>query len=87
MSQEQVPITQELIRAGESGAGGWNQAQLELLGVKWPPKHGWRRRIEGNLIPKSDAEKFVKLRGVTKKRERQFKAVLRDFEALDRELC
>ncbi len=83
MNEEQVQITQELIQAGESGAGGWNQAQLELLGVKWPLQHGWRRRIEGSLIPKADAEKFIRLRGVTKKHQRKFQNLMADFETLD----
>lgn len=70
---ERVKITQELIRRGESGAGGWNREQLRLIGVPWPPKHGWRRRVEGRWISKADAEAFVSLRGVTLKRNKRYR--------------
>ena len=62
-----VTITDELIRSGQSDAGGWNRAQLDLLGVAWPPAHGWKIKIIGKPISADTAAKFLALRGVTKK--------------------
>lgn len=84
MEASLVQVTQDLIRRGESGVGGWNRRQIELLGILWPPKHGWRRRVEGKLIPQADAEQFVALRGVTKKmvkRHRHETELLLNFDA------
>lgn len=57
-------ITQDLIRAGQSSNGGWSKKQLRLLGIKWPPLQGWRRRIDGAHIADAKADRFVKLRDV-----------------------
>lgn len=58
-------ITQDLISKGGSGSGGWNKQQLDLLGVPWPPKKGWRKRVCGKHISRADAEKFLALKGAT----------------------
>lgn len=71
MNNETIEITERLIEAGQSEAGGWNQAQLELLGVRWPPKRGWKRRIRGSLMLRVKAARFLALRGVTKKHQKQ----------------
>lgn len=68
-----MKITQDLIRAGESGVGGWNREQLALLGVPWPPLRGWRYRVEGNEISEEDAIEFVALRGLTIKKQKALK--------------
>lgn len=66
-----MKITQELIESGQSGNGGWTREQLELIGVQWPPKHGWRQRVQGMEIPEADAQKFVAMRGMTLKRQKR----------------
>lgn len=71
MNNKLVPITQRLIESGMSEQGGWNRKQLELIGVKWPPLRGWRRRAEGMLISESDAATFVRLKGRTIKVSKQ----------------
>lgn len=76
-----VPVTQRLIENGKSGAGGWTRAQLEIIGVKWPPKHGWRRRVDGALIPRSEADRFVSLKGCTKQRSKPIVDLLLNFDA------
>ena len=40
-------ITVNWIAAGESGQGGWNQDQLAIIGVPWPPRKGWKDRAVG----------------------------------------
>ena len=49
-------ITDKFIVQGISKNGGWTRAQLELLGVEWPPTRGWKGRIIGNELSDSDAE-------------------------------
>lgn len=56
-------VTNELIIQGMSGNGGWNRAQLELLGIPWPPVQGWKRRAIGTVIPDADADLFLALKG------------------------
>lgn len=58
-----IEVTQELIERGQSGAGGWNQDQLKILGVDWPPQHGWRRRTR-RWISEIEADQFIRLKGV-----------------------
>lgn len=60
-----MKITQQLIEQGQSGAGGWNREQLAVLGIPWPPRHGWRQRIDGRDISVEDAEHFLALKGMT----------------------
>lgn len=55
-SQEMV--THELLEAGKSPNGGWPKKQLALLGVPWPLKRGWKRRVIGKFISVHDADKF-----------------------------
>lgn len=63
-------ITRELIEAGESGHGGWNQEQFRLIGVEWPPREGWKDRVIGKEISEADAQRFVEFRGMTKSKRR-----------------
>jgi hypothetical protein len=58
---ESVPVTDALLEAGKTQSGGWTKAQLEILGVAWPPQPGWKQKVRGTLIPKSDAERFLAL--------------------------
>lgn len=59
-------VTHEFILAGMSGNGGWSRAQLELLGIQWPPVQGWKWRAIGTVIPDSDADLFLALKGKKK---------------------
>jgi hypothetical protein len=55
-------ITRELIFSGRSDAGGWNRKQLEVLGIAWPPRHGWIDRLCGREISDSAAAEFLSLK-------------------------
>jgi hypothetical protein len=63
MEEDQVPVTADLLAAGQSDRGGWSKAQLALLGVPWPPPAGWKTTAMGRLIPRAVAARFVALRG------------------------
>lgn len=73
-----VIVTQELIKLGESGNGGWNKKQLAIIGIDWPPQKGWRDRVEGTVISNEDATRFVSLKkkakdGGVKKNKKEIK--------------
>lgn len=57
-------ITQELLDAGARRAGAYTRRQIELLGLEWPPKKGWKTDVIGKSIMTSDAKEFVELGGV-----------------------
>jgi hypothetical protein len=38
-----------------SGIGvGWKQSQMEALGIKWPPRKGWIKKLTGKQISMDD---------------------------------
>ena len=55
-------ITAEFIEAGKSASGGWSRAQLQILGVAWPPPKGWKTVVVGKSIKEADAKLFLSLR-------------------------
>lgn len=80
-----IKVTQKLIEAGQSGAGGWNREQLDILGIPWPPKHGWRWKTRLYLT-ETEAERFVNLKGQTlkaKKQVRELSNLLLNFDATE----
>lgn len=44
--------------------------QLAALGVAWPPREGWRRKLVGSEIPDDDYQRFLDLANVSKKDRR-----------------
>ena len=70
-------VTNDLLRRGQSGAGGWNRQQLRLLGIEhWPPPDGWQRKVLGRPITPEDVERFIALRGVTKRVKKRHGVVI-----------
>jgi hypothetical protein len=65
-------IDEELLMAGRSARGGWNRAQLEIIGIAWPPRAGWKKRLLAEEVPisESDATAFVNRRGSPRGRRR-----------------
>jgi hypothetical protein len=57
-----MEITEKLIRDGASNRGGWNRAQLNLIGAEWPPKNGWIAKAVGQPISEDQASEFLRLR-------------------------
>lgn len=79
-------VTIELIESGCSGAGGWNQHQLKLIGVDWPPMKGWKNRAVGMEISEEDAALFVSIKGMKRgKRKQILGPVPKDGDAISRE--
>jgi len=61
-----VTITDDFIESGKSAAGGFNKAQLALLGVAWPPMSGWKTDVVGKQITPDAAARFLAGRGTKK---------------------
>jgi hypothetical protein len=57
-----VRIDDALLAAGRSRNGAWSRQQLALLGLRWPLKPGWQRRLVGRQIDEAQARQFVALR-------------------------
>lgn len=81
ITNELFEITNDFIVAGMSGNGGFNYAQLKLLGVETPPKTGWKERIIGTKIPRETARKYLAMKGKTKSvvRKEKINAIQNDL--------
>ena len=73
-----MKITYEFLHAGATPCGpwkgkiggAWNSDQLALIGIEWPPRHGWMKDVIGREISDADAALFVSLKGLKKKKRR-----------------
>lgn len=55
-----------------NGGCGWTRQQLQLIGVGWPPRNGWRKEIKsgrGPLLKKRVIDKFIALAGSRRKKQ------------------
>lgn len=41
--------------------GGWTKAQLEAIGIGWPPPKGWVDALIGSMVEDDQREKFERL--------------------------
>ena len=60
---------EDLLYFGRTPRGAWNQDQLELLGVPWPPKGGWKGRLIARRthVPSAVVRQFMFLADIEKK--------------------
>jgi hypothetical protein len=72
-----MEITEKLIRDGASNRGGWNRAQLNLIGAEWPPKNGWIAKAVGQPISEDQASEFLRLRGETVRVSRKKRSMVK----------
>lgn len=61
-----MKITREEIHKASSENGGWKKAQLELLGISWPPKPGW---INRTILKEFEEEKIIQFKEFNIKKE------------------
>jgi len=59
-----VMLTKQLIHSAGRNGIGFNKVQLAVLGVSWPPRKNWLRKLIGTKISREQWEKFVALRRV-----------------------
>lgn len=45
-----MKITENCFKSWTTDAGGFTRAQINLLGLDWPPVHGWKVRLIGTEI-------------------------------------
>lgn len=55
-------MTEDILSAARSAAGGWSKRQLELLGVGWPPAEGWKPSVLGRWFPNHVVAEFLRER-------------------------
>lgn len=55
-------VTTAIFERGKSRNGGWSRLQLESLGVTFPLKSGWRRRLVGTDVPPEAVARFMELK-------------------------
>lgn len=51
-------ITNDYLEQNKTPKGAWTKKQLAAIGVNWPPKKGWKKRVIGNEITEEQASKF-----------------------------
>jgi hypothetical protein len=54
-----MQITDQWLMDNRTRAGAWTKAQLALIGVDWPPIHGWKQKVIGQVISENTANEFV----------------------------
>lgn len=57
-----MKLTAEHFIEAMSFRGAWSRKQLQLLGVKWPLKKGWKHRLIGTTYPKEVINTFISLK-------------------------
>ena len=50
----------KVLNLGKSINSGWSKAQLEILGIDWPPVTGWKLRL--NNLTDKQVETFMELK-------------------------
>ena len=65
-----MKLTAQLLHEQATDNHGWNRAQLETIGVQWPPRSGWMREVEGQEISDQQWNQFKALAGVRRKKTR-----------------
>lgn len=64
-------ITKEWIDRNKTTAGGWTAAQLSSLGVSWPPKKRWQKKLIGKSITLEQKNLFETSATVSKRRKQR----------------
>lgn len=62
-----IAVDKKFIMKYRTARGAWTRAQLNIIGVSWPPAQGWIARVTGKQITESEAEEFKRLSGVKSK--------------------
>lgn len=52
-------LTKQILEKGKSCRGAWNSQQLKCLGLSYPYKKGWKKKLVGMEIPETEVKKFL----------------------------
>lgn len=77
---KQVVITHSLLDKLKSPRGGYTRAALEIMGISWPPKRGWRKE----LINEARKNEAIAQANAPQTMANKFKTVQIDIMNLDR---
>ncbi len=69
--QPKVTLTHEMLQNASTDAGGWTRAQIQALGIKWPPRHGWLQGLVGQQVTAAQWKEFVDAREIRRKGKRR----------------
>lgn len=82
-----ITVDKKFIMKHRTARGAWTRAQLNIIGVSWPPAQGWIARVAGKQITESEAEEFKRLSGVKSKGksslEKNYLGVLSQIKTLE----
>ena len=53
-----MKVTRQFIMDNRTPRGSWTQAQIEALGVEWPPRHGWIDTVIGRELTEAQVRQF-----------------------------
>ncbi len=56
-----MKLTRLMIMEARTPRGAWNRPQLELIGIEWPPTHGWIERVGQQDFPEETLVRFKEL--------------------------
>ena len=62
-----MKVTKQFILDNRTERGAWTRAQIELLGIKWPPTKGWQQRVIGKELNNDEVDQFKKFASVNAK--------------------
>jgi hypothetical protein len=51
-------ITAEWLEQNKTSAGAYSKQQLKVLGIDWPPRKGWQKRVVGTEIRDTQSLQF-----------------------------
>ena len=51
-------VTKQWLKDNATLNGSWTRAQLNVLGIEWPPAKGWQDRISGKVLNDREVEQF-----------------------------
>ncbi|MCG9736967.1 GIY-YIG nuclease family protein [Shewanella insulae] len=55
-----ITLTEERLTKAKTAKGGYNKAQLQVIGVDWPPIAGWKKSLIGKRITLNQFVEFVR---------------------------
>lgn len=59
-----MKLTRQMILDARTDAGGWTMAQIQCIGIKWPPYKGWIDDLVGKEISQEKYDRFVEKKNV-----------------------
>ncbi len=53
-----MKVTYQWLKDNATLNGSWTRAQLNVLGIEWPPAKGWQERVWGKELNDREVEQF-----------------------------